>query len=74
MIDEWVNRIRRRVERALPWFDVEAYHKETHRQEALLDDAQNSIRGAGKALRDYRKAHGERLLAEYERAERERGR
>lgn len=71
-VDDLVNSVRKRVEKALPWFDRAAYKRETDRQEALLDEAQGSITEADRALKDYRKAHDLRLLAEYARADRER--
>lgn len=56
-IDGFVSRIRRKVERALPWFDQEEYREESQRQESVLAGAEKASSEGKRTLEAYRRAH-----------------
>lgn len=56
-IDGLVSRIRRKVERALPWFDPDEYREESQRQETVLAGAEKASNEGKRTLEAYRRAH-----------------
>lgn len=56
-IDDLVTRIRRKVEKALPWFDPDEYHEEAKRQEAVVAETGEATDKGRRTLEAYRRAH-----------------
>lgn len=56
-VDDLVTRIRRKVERALPWFDPEEYKEQVERQETVLAGAEKATSEGKRTLEAYRRAH-----------------
>lgn len=56
-VDDLVSRIRRRVEKALPWFDRDEYQDESKRQETALAGAEEATAKGKLTLEAYRRAH-----------------
>ena len=57
MLDRVVNALRHLVERALPWFDQDAYRAESARQDASIAEVRASNIAARRAMAAYRRAH-----------------
>lgn len=56
-IDDLVTRIRRKVEKVLPWFDPDQYRDESERQETVLAGAEEATAKGKRTLEAYRRAH-----------------
>lgn len=56
-VDDLVTRIRRKVEKALPWFDEEEYKAEAARQEAVIASVSKDVAKAHRTLEAYKRAH-----------------
>lgn len=56
-VDDLVSRIRRKVEKALPWFDPDQYKQEAKHQEEIIVEAEVSVKLGKSTLEAYRRAH-----------------